>query len=56
MIDTVYYLDNTDYALFKDTQEEINLEIMTEFAKDGIEFAFPTQTIMLEPNNANKQP
>ncbi len=56
MIDTVYYLDNTDYALFKDTQEEINLEIMTEFAKDGIEFAFPTQTIMLETNNANKQP
>ena len=48
IFDTVFYMSKTDYALFKDTQQEINLEILTEFAKEGIEFAFPTQTILLE--------
>ena len=57
LFDTVYYMSNTDYALYKDTQQEINLEIMSEFAKEGIEFAFPTQTIFLKNTNAaNKQP
>ena len=57
LFDTVYYMTQPNYALYKDTQQEINLEIMSEFAKEGIEFAFPTRTIILEnANAANKQP
>jgi small-conductance mechanosensitive channel len=30
-----------------DIQQEINLAIMEEFTKRGIEFAYPTQTLFL---------
>jgi small-conductance mechanosensitive channel len=46
--DVVYYMKSQDYVLFKDTQQEINLKIKEAFEKEGIEMAFPTQTIFLE--------
>jgi len=45
--DVVYYLNTQDYAKYKDTQQEINFRIKEEFEKEGIEMAFPTQTIFL---------
>jgi small-conductance mechanosensitive channel len=33
------------YALFRDTQQAINFDIKEAFEKEGIEMAFPTQTI-----------
>ena len=41
----VYTVDSADYALFMDTQEKINYGILEAFQKEGIELAFPTQTI-----------
>ena len=46
--DIVYYLKTQDYTKYKDTQQEINFAIREHFEKEGIEMAFPTQTIYLE--------
>ncbi|PWL27699.1 MAG: mechanosensitive ion channel family protein [Fluviicola sp. XM-24bin1] len=39
----VYYIKSDDYIL--SAQSEINLEILRRFNAEGLEFAFPTQTI-----------
>ena len=46
----VYYIDNRDYTLAMDIQQSINLGIMRKFEEQGIEFAFPSQTLYLEGN------
>jgi len=46
--DVVFYIKNKDYAKYMDTQQEINFAIKEAFEKEGIEMAFPTQTIFLE--------
>ncbi len=43
----VYYLVVPDYNAMMDTQQAINLAIVSKFAELQIEFAYPTQTIML---------
>jgi hypothetical protein len=30
-----------------DTQQRINLEIFTRFQEEGIDFAYPTQTVLV---------
>jgi small-conductance mechanosensitive channel len=45
--DIVYYLKSQDYVKFKDTQQAINFRIKEAFEKEGIEMAFPTQTIFV---------
>lgn len=44
----VYYVLTSDYAIYMDIQEEINLKIYRKFAEEGIEFAYPTQTVFVE--------
>jgi len=46
--EVVYNLKSKDYTRYMDTQQEINLEIKKAFEKEGIEMAFPTQTILLK--------
>ena len=43
----VYYMKSGDYTKYMDTQQEINFKIKKAFEKEGIEMAFPTQTIFL---------
>jgi len=43
----IYYLKTKDYAKYMDTQQEINFAIKEAFEKEGIEMAFPTQTIFI---------
>lgn len=45
--DIVYTVDTGDYAEFMDIQQAINLEIMTRFEKEKIEFAYPTQKVFV---------
>ncbi|HHK66961.1 mechanosensitive ion channel family protein [Candidatus Acetothermia bacterium] len=47
IFETVYYMLVPDYNAYMDTQQAINLSIAREFAEEGIEFAYPTQTIYL---------
>jgi len=43
----VYYMLTSDYNVFMDVQQTINLEIFRRFAEKEIELAYPTQTIVL---------
>ncbi|MFC1638083.1 mechanosensitive ion channel family protein [Patescibacteria group bacterium] len=44
----VYHISTDDYGIYMDAQQEINLAIYEKFEKEGIEFAYPTQTVILE--------
>lgn len=44
----VYYMLTPDYGVFMDVQQAINLEILRRFTEEGIEFAYPTQTVFVE--------
>ncbi len=43
----VYYVESPDYITYMNTHHEISLNIFEQFEKNGIEFAFPTQTLFL---------
>jgi len=43
----VYYVLDPDYNLHMDIRQQINLVIFRRFAADGIEFAYPTQTVLM---------
>ncbi|MBI2822903.1 MAG: mechanosensitive ion channel family protein [Acidobacteria bacterium] len=45
--EVVYWIKSPDYNLYMDIQERINLEIFSRFAREGIEFAYPTRTLHL---------
>ncbi len=47
IFEVVYYLKSTDYKDYMDVQQKINLTLKQEFEKQGIVFAYPTQTIFL---------
>lgn len=48
VFETVYYVLKPDYNVYMDIQQAINLQIHAQFEKQGIEFAYPTQTLYLE--------
>ena len=43
----VYHVLTPDYNQYMDIQQEINFKIMEVFARVGIEFAYPTQTVFV---------
>lgn len=45
--EVVYYMKTPDYVKYRDTQQEINFAIIEAFEKEGIQMAFPTQTIYI---------
>ncbi len=45
VFDIVYYVAGSDYNVYMDIHQRINLIINEEFTKRGIEFAYPTQTL-----------
>jgi len=44
----VYYILDPDYSVYIKTQEKIIMEIIKEFLNEGINFAYPTQTLFIE--------
>jgi small-conductance mechanosensitive channel len=54
--ETVYYVLSADYNHYMDIQQAINLRIHREFARLGIEFAYPTQRLLLERVTAGARP
>lgn len=48
-IDAVYYILSPEYGAYMDIQQSINLEISRRFEEEGIEFAFPTQVVHVNP-------
>lgn len=51
----VYYVLSPEYNDFMDVQQRINLAIYQKFEQEGIDFAFPTQTVHLQYPEAQKQ-
>lgn len=55
--EVVYYVLSSDYNVYMDVQQKINLDIYKRFEELEIEFAFPTQTIHLaNPSDAAQRP
>jgi len=48
IFEVVYYMQVSDYNVYMDTQESINFKILEEFEKEGIEMAYPTQTLYVK--------
>ncbi|PIR48634.1 mechanosensitive ion channel protein MscS [Candidatus Peregrinibacteria bacterium CG10_big_fil_rev_8_21_14_0_10_55_24] len=44
----VYYVLSNEYNMYMDIQQAINVAILEAFQKEGIEIAFPTQTVYVE--------
>jgi small-conductance mechanosensitive channel len=45
VFEAVYYVLSPDYNRYMDTQQAINLDVLERFQREGIEFAYPTQTL-----------
>jgi len=45
--ETVYYVLSADYNRYMDIQQAVNLHIHQRFEEEGIEFAYPTQTVFV---------
>lgn len=47
-LEIVYYHPNADYADYLDAREKISFYLKEKFDAEGLEFAFPSQTVYLE--------
>jgi len=47
LFEYVYYVLTPDYNFYMDLQQRINIALFERFAAEGIEFAYPTQTVLL---------
>jgi small-conductance mechanosensitive channel len=46
----VYFIKTSDFNVYMDTQQRINLAIMRRFEEQGIAFAYPTRTVYMYNN------
>lgn len=46
--EVAYFIESPEYMLYMDLQQAINLEIYRRFSQQNIEFAYPTQTVILD--------
>jgi small-conductance mechanosensitive channel len=54
VFEIVYFVLDPDYGKYMDIQQAINFEIFRRFEAEGIEFAYPTQTLYIaKPQEAN---
>lgn len=47
----VYYVGSKEYKDYLDIQQNVNLEIVEKFAKEGIKFSHPTQTVYVKKDD-----
>ena len=45
--EAVYYINSAEYNDYMDANQEVNLKMKEAFEKEGIEFAYPTQTVFV---------
>jgi len=46
--EVVFYINSSNYPVYMDRRQEINLKILERFNKEKIDFAFPSRTIYLK--------
>ncbi len=44
--EVVYHVKSSEYLVYMDTQQEVNLSLLKSFEKEGIKFAYPTKRIV----------
>src|SRR5690606_11155929 len=49
----VYYVASADYNIYMDIQQSINFDIIEGFEKEGIAFAYPMQSLLVQHKNEN---
>jgi len=54
--EVVYFYGSPDFNAYMDVQQEIYLQMVERFAAEGIEFAYPTQTLRLSGAGAAEVP
>jgi len=52
--EAVYFVTSPDYNAYMDIHQAINLHIFKRFAEEGIQFAYPTQTLYVNKDNGAK--
>ena len=50
--EVVFFIESTEYIVYMNSQQEILFKIVEKFEAEKIVFAYPTQTIFLEDENA----
>jgi MscS family membrane protein len=50
-----YWVKPPDYWLYHEVNERVNLEIMKRFEAEGIEFAFPSQTLYVKTGDRRQE-
>lgn len=54
--EAVYWILTPEYSAYMDRQQAINLALLRTFESEGIGFAYPTQTLVLERNPRRGNP
>lgn len=49
----VYHVNSPDYLLYMDRQQSIYLQIFETFEREGLQFAYPTQQLIVDMQNPN---
>ncbi len=49
--ESVYHVSSRDYMAYMNIQQQINYALFKRFQAEGIEFAYPTQTLFCEKDN-----
>ncbi|NTV46409.1 MAG: mechanosensitive ion channel family protein [Chlorobiales bacterium] len=52
--EVVYFVLSPDMVLYMDVQQKINLAMYERFMREGIEFAYPTQTVYLNQQTGHE--
>ncbi len=52
--EVVYFVKSQDYNIYMKAQQNINLEILAQFTKMEIGFAYPTQTLFVESSKISE--
>lgn len=55
IVEVVYYVMGADYNKYMDIQQQINFAIKEVFQREGIEFAYPTQTLFLNKMTSQRE-
>ena len=56
VFEIVYYVTTPDYTAYMDVQQAINMDLYRRFGAEGIEFAYPTQTVLFGREGVPNRP
>ncbi|MEX1113021.1 MAG: mechanosensitive ion channel family protein, partial [Patescibacteria group bacterium] len=54
--ESVYYVLSREFNDYMDVQQAVNLRVHERFEAEGIEFAYPTQTVFVAGESAIRAP